>query len=69
MLLVVVTSNMLFRIVHDRLMPLVNNEAQLIYVLRLVVPFLQRFNDQRDRFTDQRDRTKQIMDVSCFLFH
>lgn len=65
---------MLLSIVHERLMPLVSNEAQLIYMLRLVVPFLQRFNDQRDRFNDQRDRTKQVMDVSyicrtLFLFN
>lgn len=45
--------------VRDQLAPKLVTEAQLIFVLRLVVPILQRFYDAKER-------SKQIQDV-CLI--
>lgn len=42
--------------VRDQLTPKLATEAQLIFVLRLVVPILQRFYEAKER-------SKQIQDV------
>ncbi|MFH4975626.1 hypothetical protein AB6A40_002335 [Gnathostoma spinigerum] len=47
--------------VHDQLAPKLQTESQLIFVLRLVVPILQRFYDAKER-------SKQIQDLAVDVY-
>ncbi|KAK0413901.1 hypothetical protein QR680_007050 [Steinernema hermaphroditum] len=45
----------LFEFIRDKLADIVETESQLIYVIRIIVPFLQKLNDFKERAKNTQD--------------